>query len=438
MLPKLTMLIERYFRFILAFAVIGAASCKATSPTSPGSPPSARLVVDSHVAEVSVDTTPGYAEQRQYYSYETIFHFEGADGFIHTLRYDLGDRRVEVHRLFTPEVVVEVGKEFELGHIGHGTAIFPAGSKVVQSAEFHGVYILDGSDGGGTGSEEFTLLITDTVTVGYHTEDEHPEDKSEQVTIGARTSRFARWSPAGNRLAYESRASSNESHVYILEIDGESSPVTSDYRCEQPSWSPNGDEIVYRSWRDNRYDIWAVSLVNGEDRRVTDSPTIESNPAWSPDGRRIAFESFDPGDGQSDIWIVPLEGGEPTKVTRDRGSDVHPSWSPDGTHIAFSSNRSGSWDIWTISLTGGTLTRITIDPGNELAPSWSPDGNSLAFQSDRHQNWDIFVVSTADGTERQITSHPGDENNPDCLVDCGILVFDAHRRGSTQLWIIRY
>ncbi len=430
------MLIERYFWAVLAFAVVGAAGCSSTGPTSPGFPGAARLVLGTHLTEVGVDTTPGYAEERQYYSYETTFHFEGADGFVHTLRYDLGDRRVEIHRLPAPGLAVEEGEEFTLGHVAYGAAIFPVGSDVVQSAEFHGVYIFDGGDGGGTAGEEFTLVVTDTVTVRYRSEGVYPEDKSQQVTVGERTNRFASWSPDGSRLAYESRASSSESQIYIREINGESRPVTPDLRSEQPSWSPNGDEIAFRSFRDGRFDIWTVSLVSGEERRLTDSPTVESNPTWSPDGRRIAFDSFDPGTGQSDIWIVAAEGGDPTRVTLDLGSDQHPSWSPDGTHIAFSSNRGGSWDIWTISLADGTLTKITNDPDNELAPSWSRDGSRLAFQSDRNQNWDIYVLSTADGMERRITSHPGDESNPDCLVNCGLVVFDAHRRGSTQLWII--
>ncbi|MFQ5823255.1 MAG: hypothetical protein ACE5JB_04290 [bacterium] len=431
------MFFKYIYRFIAVVAVAVTISCKQNSPNSPQVTGPAKLIFDSHWAEVSVDVTPGYAEERQYYRYKIEYHFENAGGFIEFIDYDLGDRRLGINRHFAPEFAVEAGKKDSLSQDAFGPVIHSQGSEVILHSEFHGFYIikLDSSDEMQT--QAFRLSIFDTVIVGQHIDKELPEENSRQITVGSRSNRFPSWSPDGSLIAYESRISSQDFDIWTITMnEGMAIQITASNASEQPSWSPDGTEIAFRSSQSGNFDIWKINLVDIKTCQLTNDRSIDSFPSWSPDGNSIAFASDRFGSGQSDIWIIPSEGGVPNQITTSTASDLNPCWSPDGSQIAFSSNRKDSWDIWTIPIQGGTPLQITSDPANELAPSWSPDGKKIAFQSDRNGNMDIWVVSTTDGALKQITTHSGDEGNPVWSPDSTWLAFDTHRRGSTQIWII--
>jgi Tol biopolymer transport system component len=125
----------------------------------------------------------------------------------------------------------------------------------------------------------------------------------------------------------------------------------------------------------------AFQLTTGSDR----------SPAWSRDGRWIAFSST--RGGQSDLWIVPAQGGEPRQITNDAAVDLNPSWSPDGELIAFASDRSGNYDLWVARVSSGALSQVTDHPASDVDPAWSPDGNRIAFASDRSGCTNIWVAS---------------------------------------------
>jgi Tol biopolymer transport system component len=144
--------------------------------------------------------------------------------------------------------------------------------------------------------------------------------------------------------------------------------------------------------------------------QLTFDPAWDRAPAWSPDGRQIAFTSD--RSGNWDVWVIPATGGVATQITFDPTDDGAPCWSPDGAQIVFSSERSGNWDIWAIPATGGAATQITIHPGIDRDPDWSPDGNQVAFASDRSGNSDIWAIPAAGGDATQITTDPSDEYHP--------------------------
>jgi Tol biopolymer transport system component/imidazolonepropionase-like amidohydrolase len=123
--------------------------------------------------------------------------------------------------------------------------------------------------------------------------------------------------------------------------------------------------------------VWLLPAAGGEARRLTDELGDARLPHWSPDGRRIAFQSY--RDGNWHLWTVTPEGGDLRQLTFGPFDDREPCWSPDGRRLAFSSDRGGSYDLWQLDVEAGGLEQLTSDPDNEFMPAFSPDGEDIAF-----------------------------------------------------------
>ena len=138
-----------------------------------------------------------------------------------------------------------------------------------------------------------------------------------------------------------------------------------------PAWSPDGKTIAFVSDRDGLMAIYLMDADGGNQRRLTSNEFPESSPAWSPDGEQLAFFSGD--DDVTNIFIVGADGAGTRNITnQDSGYNEDPTWSPDGTLIAFWSSRSGDNEIYVIGIDGTGVTNITNSPGPDENPSWSP------------------------------------------------------------------
>ena len=163
---------------------------------------------------------------------------------------------------------------------------------------------------------------------------------------------------------------------------------------EQPAFSPDGKFLAYVTDERGNLDIVVQPRGGGAPIPVAATDADEAQPAWSPDGTKIAFCSArDHGGrlsfalGQSeltelvegrggDLFIVPALGGTAVKLVED---GYYPAWSPDGTRIVYQSNRDAKWNLWTISPEGGQPARLTNDSEFNYQPSWSPDGRWIAY-----------------------------------------------------------
>lgn len=126
----------------------------------------------------------------------------------------------------------------------------------------------------------------------------------------------------------------------------------------------------------------------------------------SPDKKSITI------DLQGTIWTLPVDGGNAKKITDGMGDDRQPTWSPDGSKVAFQSFRDGYYHIWTVNSDGSNLTQITSGAFDEREPDWSPDGKFIVYASDVYDNYDIFKINLETGETTQLTSNEANEYCP--------------------------
>ena len=185
-----------------------------------------------------------------------------------------------------------------------------------------------------------------------------------------------------------------------------------------PSWSADGNRIVFVSDRGNRgnSDIFVMDANGGNVKRLTRGGGQDLYPAFAPDGKRVAFSSNRDG-AEAEIYVVGSDGGRLKRLTRTARyvEDVAPRFSPDGRSLVFSSNRVAfaNYEIFRMRSTdGGGVTRLTFhggtvpgDPGDDLLPSYSPDGKRIVFVSDREPRYGIWTMSANGRDLKKVVSY---------------------------------
>lgn len=186
------------------------------------------------------------------------------------------------------------------------------------------------------------------------------------------------WSADGTQLAF-ARGEPSQSDLYLIAPDGSGLEQVTDLDgYEQgPTWSPDGKRFAFiwghrdvNGWG-HIGELWVVDRDGSDLQRLRKEDT--SNPAWSPDGRHIVFDSIE-GDGH--IGLLDLDTG----LTTDLGEGFFPRWSPDGTRIVFGVlDDEGGSDVYIMMADGSDRTQLTSDPAFDTAPQWSPDGTTIIY-----------------------------------------------------------
>jgi serine/threonine protein kinase len=206
---------------------------------------------------------------------------------------------------------------------------------------------------------------------------------------------FPSLSPDGKTVLYASRATGNWD-IYSQRVGGKiATNLTKEslYDDTQPAFSPDGEQITFRSERDGG-GIFVMGASGESVRRLTNK--IGFNPVWSPDGKEILFatesivrpeDRFTP---LSQLWVVNVSTGAKRLVSQIDA--VQPHWSPHGHRIAFWASRNGQRDIWTIAADGTNPVAVTQDKDQDWNPVWSPEGDSLYFLSNRGGSMNLWRV----------------------------------------------
>jgi Tol biopolymer transport system component len=199
---------------------------------------------------------------------------------------------------------------------------------------------------------------------------------------------------------------------------------------EDPAWSPDGSRIAFTSYRDGKGDIYIMDPDGSNVLRLTYNPARDSDPAWSPDGSRIAFTSN--RDGNPEIYIKHIKLDYEIRLTTNPADDWAPAWSPDGSRIAFTSNRDGNLEIYVINLRSREIRRLTFNKRTDMDPAWSPDGSRIAFTSYRDDNFDICIMDSNGRNVRRITDNKRDEYSPAWTPDGDKIVFSRDMGGGSN------
>jgi TolB protein len=194
-----------------------------------------------------------------------------------------------------------------------------------------------------------------------------------------------------------------------------------------PAWSPDGRKIAYVSFEKKSAAIYIQTLATGERARVAEFPGINGAPSWSPDGSKLALTLSK--DGSPDIYVLNLVTRGLTKISKSFAIDTEPTWSPDGSSIVFTSDRGGKPQLYIVSSQGGEERRLTFSGNYNARASFSPDGRSIAMVHGNGNNYRIAVMDVATKAFNVVTDGPSDESPS--FAPNGSMILYASRKGSS-------
>lgn len=238
----------------------------------------------------------------------------------------------------------------------------------------------------------------------------------------------------GSRIAAVGKQTGNK-EIYVMDVDGHGvRAVTHNGSINlSPAWSPDGRSLAWTSYKRGNPDLYVKDISRGGTRVLSSREGINSGAAYSPDGTRVALARSHAGD--SDIYVIDATtGAEVHRLTRGGGIDVAPDFHPDGTTLAWSSERSGGSQVYVQDTAGGEARRVTFNGDFNTDPVWSPDGTRIAFVG-RDPSFDIFVVDANGQNMVRVTQHQGDNEDPSWSPDGRYLVFSSTREGNPQVWM---
>lgn len=212
------------------------------------------------------------------------------------------------------------------------------------------------------------------------------------------------------RIAYVVRKSAMRYELHVSDSDGQNAQTAliSKEPIISPAWSPDGTRLAYVSFENKKPVVFVHSLASGQRTVVANFKGSNSAPAWAPDGRRLAVVLSK--DGGSQIFVINADGSGVHRVTSTSGISTEPSFSADGQSLYFTSDRGGSPQIYRLSLGGGDIQRVTVEGGYNVTPRISPDGKNMAFITRRDGRFRLAVMDLDSRQVQLLTDSAKDES----------------------------
>lgn len=223
--------------------------------------------------------------------------------------------------------------------------------------------------------------------------------------------------------------------IYGMKADGSGQRRLTDERGDtstsagvefqtEPAWSPDGARIAFASAREGSFDIYVMNADGTGTKRLTSSGANDRGPTWSPDGSRIAFARSSDG---GHVWLMNADGTGAHRLTDDDiTAEGEPSWSPDGRWIAYTHRASGSdlREIWVAHPDGSGRRTVTKLEAKSYAPAWAPDSKRLAFSADKDGvRYDIYTIGMDGQNLRRPVRSPEDAFEPAWSPDGSEIAF---------------
>lgn len=245
---------------------------------------------------------------------------------------------------------------------------------------------------------------------------------------------------SNTRIVFVRQTSPLIKEIFQVDRDGHATTqITHHHSLTLSPTMANDGRLAYMTYKGGPPELWGQRRVGGPIEKLLPTKTSPQgpcmSPAWSPDGRRLAFVQGDKR-GNTDIMVMDIASGRVRRLTDSNCINTEPTWNPKGTQLAFTSDREGTPQIYLMEDDGSNVRRLTREGSYNASPSWSPNGSMIAYVSRFEGKFDLFVFKLGEGRSYQVTTGVASSESPDWSPDERRLVFSSGSRGGMQLYTV--